>query len=75
MKDYSDIFSPAKPLIVPRPKRDHKKQKRLQCAVPFSRQYDFLGQYAMQGIPILNVCTMSQDDWNSLHDELVSVLY
>lgn len=46
-KAYKELFEGDDIWIHPRPKRDHKKQKRLQCAIPRRHIKDFYNAYAV----------------------------
>lgn len=63
--EYSNIFHDTKPLIMSRPKRDHKHQKRLQCAVPYNRRDEFICTYELVNVPTIDAThAMAEDWWN-----------
>lgn len=72
MHDYVDAFCQDVPMIMPRPKRDHKHQRRLQCAVPHNRQADFLSRYAITSIQPTDIMGMTDDDWTLLSERMKS---
>lgn len=73
--EYSNIFHDTDSLIMPRPKRDHKHQKRLQCAVPYNRRDEFIRTYELANVPIIDVMQATAEDWLSVSSAVVDSLH
>lgn len=70
IREYKEMFDGEEYWIHPRPKRDHKSQKRLQCAIPKRFRSIFAQYYRVMEVVFDSNHMMTVFDWfKEYHDE------